>query len=645
MSKLAKLFLSMSFLALVFNSCVKTDIDEPPYNTNYPTYNANFSIKQLKAMHTLGGFETITEDYIIKAVVVADDKTGNFYKTLVIQDSTAGIDLRINATNLFNIYPVGRRVYVKVKGMTIGDYNGNLQLGAGTYLDDNGDKALSSIEEPLLDNYLIKGEFNIPVIPTVRTLSELGPNDENTLIQLNGMEVADADLGKTYADFQINSNRTFKDCSNKTVTVRTSGYSTFALKGLPQGNGSMVAIYTVFGTTKQLFVRDTVDLQLNGTRCGGGGTGGELINVSDVRALFQGSALNLPADKKIKGIVISDKTFSNITSKNLVLWQQGNAGLTIRFAETSPFNVGDELEVGIGGVELSEFSGLLQLNNVPLANVSRTGTGKSVTPTQLTIQALNANINNYESQLVKIIGVTLSKSGGNTYSGDVTMTDATGSISMYSTTYATFAGDAIPTGVVEVVGIAGQGGASSANQINIRSKADIIGGTIVDPEGDIDESFTGGVVNQDISIGGWLNVAEKGTRKWIYKSFSGNFYAQATAYNSTDDENVTWLISPGVVLDKPKLLTFETALQVYKHDGLQVLASTNFDGTNYLSATWTPIVAPIAGASTGDNIFVPSGSIDLSAFTGKIYIAFKYSGTASANTTSYRIDNVKIFDK
>ena len=111
--------------------------------------------------------------------------------------------------------------------MTIGDYNGNLQLGAGTYLDDNGDKALSSIEEPLLDNYLIKGEFNIPVIPTVRTLSELGPNDENTLIQLNGMEVADADLGKTYADFQINSNRTFKDCSNKTVTVRTSGYSTF----------------------------------------------------------------------------------------------------------------------------------------------------------------------------------------------------------------------------------------------------------------------------------------------------------------------------------------------------------------------------------------------------------------------------------
>lgn len=149
MSKLAKLFLSMSFLALVFNSCVKTDIDEPPYNTNYPTYNANFSIKQLKAMHTLGGFETITEDYIIKAVVVADDKTGNFYKTLVIQDSTAGIDLRINATNLFNIYPVGRRVYVKVKGMTIGDYNGNLQLGAGTYLDDNGDKALSSIEEPL----------------------------------------------------------------------------------------------------------------------------------------------------------------------------------------------------------------------------------------------------------------------------------------------------------------------------------------------------------------------------------------------------------------------------------------------------------------------------------------------------------------
>jgi hypothetical protein len=92
----------------------------------------------------------------------------------------------------------------------------------------------------------------------------------------------------------------------------------------------------------------------------------------------------LPDNKKIKGIVISDKTYSNITSKNLVLWQQGN-GITIRFTENVPFNVGDELEVNIAGLELSEFNGILQINNALLTNVSRTGTGKTVTPTEITI--------------------------------------------------------------------------------------------------------------------------------------------------------------------------------------------------------------------------------------------------------------------
>ncbi len=483
MSKLAKLFLSMSFITFAISSCVKTDIDEPPYNTNYPSYNANFSIKELKDKHTLGGYEAITEDYVIKAVVVADDKTGNFYKTLVIQDSTAGIDLRINATNLFNIYPIGRRIYLKVKGLTIGDYNGNLQIGAGTYIDAQGKTALSSIEEPLLDNYIIKGEFNIPIVPAVRTLAELGRNDENTLVQINGMEVADADLGKTYAEDKINSNRTFKDCSNNTATVRTSGYATFALKDLPQGNGTMLAVYTVFGTTKQLLIRDTSDLQLTGTRCGGGGTTGDPIDISALRAIYQGTTTTAPADKKIKGIVISDKTYGNITPKNIVIQQPGNAGITVRFSANHAFNVGDELEIAIGGVELSEFNGLIQLNNVPLTNVSRLGTGKSITPTELTIGSLNANFEMYESQLVTIKNATLSKSGGVTFSGDVIVSDGTGMINMYTDfTYATFRDDAFPTGVVQVTAIANQGGNQSAKQLNIRSKADVTGGTIITDE-------------------------------------------------------------------------------------------------------------------------------------------------------------------
>lgn len=129
MTRFINSFLFTAFMATLFLGCVKTDIDEPPYNTNYPTYNANFSIKDLRALHTNGKFETINEDYLIKAVVVADDKSGNYYKTLVVQDSTGGMEVKINAVGLFNTFPVGRRVYLKLKGLTLGDYNGNFQIG------------------------------------------------------------------------------------------------------------------------------------------------------------------------------------------------------------------------------------------------------------------------------------------------------------------------------------------------------------------------------------------------------------------------------------------------------------------------------------------------------------------------------------
>ena len=135
------------------------------------------------------------------------------------------MEVKINAVGLFNTFPVGRRVYLKLKGLTLGDYNGNFQIGGGTYLDDSNNNRLGGIEEPVVNQYILKGEFNVPITPAVKTIAELGDGDINTLVQLNGLEVPEADLGATYADAvnKTTTNRTLKDCSNKTITLRTSG--------------------------------------------------------------------------------------------------------------------------------------------------------------------------------------------------------------------------------------------------------------------------------------------------------------------------------------------------------------------------------------------------------------------------------------
>jgi len=121
-------------------------------------------------------------------------------------------------------------------------------------------------------------------------------------------------------------------------------------------------------------------------------------------------------------------------------------------------------------------------------------------------------------------------------------------------------------------------------------------------------------------------------------------------YNATSDNLETWLVTPGVDLSTAKKLSFETKVGYWKHAGLTIHVSTDFDGNkdNLLTATWIDITdqATIPTTPTdgyGDS-FEPSGDIDLSSYSGTIYVLFKYTGDNSDNTTTFQIDNVQIVD-
>jgi hypothetical protein len=76
---------------------------------------------------------------------------------------------------------------------------------------------------------------------------------------------------------------------------------------------------------------------------------------------------------------------------------------------------------------------------------------------------------------------------------------------------------------------------------------------------------------------------------------------------------------------------------------LSVWISTDYDGTNVGSATWTQLNPTIAQQSDAEFEFVPSGIVDLSTYSGTVHIGFKYVGSGpNTLTTSARIDNVKV---
>ena len=644
--------LPLLILSITTWSCVDREFDEPPVG-EFPTITANFTIAELKALHTLGSgsYTEITGDKIISAVVTADDQTGNFYRNIVVQDETGGVFVRLRSSDLYTSFPVGRRVYLKCQGLYIGDYNNLYQL--------SGDSEGNEIESALIESHVIGGAYDKDIEPEVLTIDGLSTDKVGTLIKLENVEFASSSMGQPYADGVTNFsvNHDVMDCNDNLVILRTSGYSNFATELTPTGNGSLTAIYSIYQDTKQLVIRGTEDVDMTGERCGGGGSTGneELISIADIRGLYSGSEVTIPDERKIKGVVISERNSGNVDGRNMVL-QDGNAGVVVRFQDFHSFDLGDEVEVVVSNQTISDYNGLIQIANIPNANASSVGAGTLPTPTVVTTADLNASIGTYESTLVRINMATIS--GAGTLAGTLTVSDASGSVPMYTRSGASFAGNPTPTGEVDIIAIASQ---FNDPQINIRTAADIIGGgTGGDPDPiDIMElrtAFTGGATNAPalkkitgvvISDGATGNITG---RNMVIQDASGGIvirfvdnhtyvmgdevtinvsslelseYAGLLQVNNVPNANV---ISSAVgTMPTPQVVTFADILAdsealestLVKINGVTIAEGGTYAGTKTVTdATGNmPMYTRTQATFAGDN--VPTGSFNITAIVSQ----------------------------
>jgi hypothetical protein len=99
-------------ISIIFNSCEKK-YDAPPSILEL-AFAPDLSIKDLRAKHTMGKFEQITESKLIAGVVVANDQSDNFYNSIVVQDTSGGITVRMDGIKLDANFPVGRKIAIKL---------------------------------------------------------------------------------------------------------------------------------------------------------------------------------------------------------------------------------------------------------------------------------------------------------------------------------------------------------------------------------------------------------------------------------------------------------------------------------------------------------------------------------------------------
>lgn len=261
-----QLLILLLFTGLL-SSCIQDNYENPPNDGVDPNMTATITIAQLKALY-FGTAIQLDDSMIISGVVIADDKSGNLYKSIIIDDGTAGILIRMENNGLFGTYPVGRRLFIKLGGLWMGDYGNLIQLGG--QLSAGTTNEVDVIPAAMFDHYIVKGSYNNPVVPIDVDIASLDDSYQNRLIRLQNVQFAYADTGKTFADvvLQQTVNLNLTDCSGNQLLVRTSGYADFAGQTVPSGNGEFVCIYGIFSTDQQLTIRHPADLKLTGPRCG-----------------------------------------------------------------------------------------------------------------------------------------------------------------------------------------------------------------------------------------------------------------------------------------------------------------------------------------------------------------------------------------
>lgn len=294
--KYIKFLVAALLLGGIATSCMDDDWNDPT-GENAPFGNNNIveetskivTIKELKAK-TVDKFEAsvanglveITEDWQLKARVTGNDIQGNIYNEVAVEDESGeGLLICIQKGGLYGFLPVGQEILVNLKGLYIGLYGNNVQIGM-PYTNSSGRTFPSRMAFNIWnEHFKILGtadaskvqpeEFDVTKLKNVAYIK----SHRGKLMTLKNVEMAKADGKLAWApeadkDAGNGVSRTVKinGKAQSLMVVRSSSYADFAALAMPTGKVNLTGIFTVYATnpskygyTWQILLRSDSDIE------------------------------------------------------------------------------------------------------------------------------------------------------------------------------------------------------------------------------------------------------------------------------------------------------------------------------------------------------------------------------------------------
>ena len=375
----------------------------------------------------------------------------------------------------------------------------------------------------------------------------------------------------------------------------------------------------------------------------------KVITIDSLRAMqiaVSPGGLEITDSLHTYGIVTMDESSGNIY-KNLYV-QDGTAAINVRLTASSDFAVGDSVRISLIGGYLSEYNGVIQLDQIdPDLAIIRQSSGNELPAAVKTISELSVDD---EALLVQLNNVQFT--GGelyNTYADAVNQSsenrmveDCDGNTVIIRTSgFADYAGDMVAQGNGSITCIVNRFGEEL--QLIIRDPQEIN----MDNERCAGQILVKNFDDDDVNSGGWITVQVSGPSvDWETSTAGGAAtpYGVISNYNgTTNDACENWLISPSMNLSASTSPSLQF-INAYNYSGpsLQLMISTDYAGSGDPTlATWTDLSSQVTWSSGGFT-FVNSGVIDLSGYLqASVHIAFVYTGGASDGST-WELDDIII---
>lgn len=271
------MFLAIAITSMGLAACMDKDWEAPQFDE--PLYGNNsimkeegdkvITIGELKEKYSslinasTDGVKEITDDWQLQVVVNGNDEGGNLYKQISVQDPTGAIIVGINGSNLYPYMPVGQQLLINLKGLHIGGYRKQAQIGA-LYKGSSIGRMDTDVWEQHV-RLLKEGEIEAKV--------DTVDFDENAdkyilsgrIVKLSGVTISGEGtqvLAPDDGSVALSSN-----CANRLINgksslvLRTSSYSKFANRAIPKGKADVYGVCTRYNNTWQILMRTESDLQ------------------------------------------------------------------------------------------------------------------------------------------------------------------------------------------------------------------------------------------------------------------------------------------------------------------------------------------------------------------------------------------------